>query len=100
MRNSGWQQGEMGVSDDDSVLLGSNDYGVAKHDDPASRRKHHEDNHQVHCAVVGSGRDQWSHRPRAHRERCSGCHAKFAGHGRRSYDWFDRARADAVRVRN
>jgi hypothetical protein len=35
MRNSGWQQGEMGVSDDDSVLLGSNDYGVAKHDDPA-----------------------------------------------------------------
>jgi hypothetical protein len=39
MRNSGWQQGEMGVSDDDSVLLGSNDYGVAKYDDPASRRK-------------------------------------------------------------
>jgi hypothetical protein len=44
MRNSGWQKGEMGVSDDDSVLLGSNDYGVAKcgdakYGDPASRRK-------------------------------------------------------------
>jgi hypothetical protein len=35
MRSSGWQQWEMGVSVDDSVLLGSNDHGIAKYGGPS-----------------------------------------------------------------